>query len=323
MRSMMLPVALFAITIGVEDRALAATMRLKAVAINDASIEPSNHVTVSPNDIITVEAFVTGWNEDVPGSRLSTYQFTVDGANSYFSGDSGRLLLRGVDAPSDYHPCDVNSDCQEEAVCHKGRCRIPCHPIYEGEKCPELFPLCHVTEQCVGLNHHPDDFAFINQTRPDYVHHEYLPALQAARTSFIDYAFGSVSISLDGPQVGEIEWYMGEWELIASSDACGAFTVRLIDDRMGLYTFLEVRIVNFGAILVYPDLEPLVIDVSCPPIAACCVPRQDCVDRTQTDCLGRGGTWQQNHLCGQGAQQCPRLPNIRNPAISREHKLSR
>ena len=363
--------ALVVVSIGAENRTLAATMRLKAVAVNDASIEPTDHVVVLPNDIVTVEAYVTGWNEDVPGSELVTYQFTIDGANSYFSGTSGRLLIRNVDEPVTFHPCVFDSDCAPfDLPCDEGlpgACVLYC--TANGD-CPPDFPICddnHCENQnnampnlgvcdddagCGGPNRRcahefglcgfsclndlpcpPElpvchnilcveeaEYARIDESRLDYVHHGHT-VITLAVTHGIDLVFGSTTFDGHGPLDTGTDRYMGEFGLIASEDACGEFIVRIIDDGMGFHTFLmiEPAVTEF----VTPDVEPLTIEVYCPPIAACCVPRQDCIDCTQSDCFSRGGTWQQNQLCGQATQQCPRLPNIRNPAISREHKLTR
>jgi hypothetical protein len=349
------------------QRTEAATFRLKAVAINDVPVTPTDHVTVEPNDTITVEAYVSGWNEDEADSQLRTYQFTIDGANSLFSGESGRLSLRGVDPPAVYDPCIFDEDCTQWGLqcsegelgncvlyctndgdcpsdfptCYRNYCFRMQHGIpnlgtcaidancgapnrrcahFEGvcgnscmndADCPADFPICENPttwwHRCVTNDHEPTSFNLIDRSRADFVHRHFM-SISAVRHATINPVFGSTTLQGDGPANTTAEWYMGELGLIPSSDACGTFAVIFVDDRRAVDTFI---IVNPSGYVYFPEVVPLLIDVACLPRAACCVPRQSCTDRTQNDCLSRGGTWQTGTLCNQNGQECPRFPRIR------------
>lgn len=292
------------------DRASAVTFSIKAVKINDAPIAPSAQVSIQPGDSVVAEFYVSGWNQNRPGSHLLTWQFTLDRL-SWISGSRGTLLPRGWNASLEFTPCIRSLDCPaEQPTCTSFRfCTLICSP---NATCPTEFPVCD-NFHCVAPGHDPDgNNAFIDAARPDYVHFGYSPIF-AVSTYHLDYSYGGTAGLGDGPLDSGQPRYLGTLALVASDDACGLFTVSLLPD-VGL-TFVDLF--KLPSPLTYtPSTTTLTVHVAC-ATSACCTPRNPCENTSHADCTARGGTWQEGKLCGEGDQTCPRIARPRQSDASR------
>ena len=205
----------------------AAQMVLRAVKKNGVNITPTTTVSALPGDVITADTFVCGWNVDEAGSRLKTCQVTIDVLTGSSSGQTGRILPNGWNAPLENIPCVTNPDCTDL-----------------------LFPLCSEFFTCTGSDHNPKDpgtpppsppaadGSFVDATRPDFFLFGFSPLI-VYRYVDINFAFGATDIGGTGPTDPACAnpKYVGTISFKVSSDACGSFVFRIFQDSQ---TFLEL-----------------------------------------------------------------------------------
>lgn len=219
----------------------AAMVALRAVKINDVAVSPTNAIEALPGDRIEVELRVWGWSADVPGSRLKTYQFMIDGRGCYASGTAGLLLPANWQAPPDIVECTADSDCPSATPkCgvvnitgqNNRACLLGCGTNAD---CPSHYPVClrvnSSTSRCVGNGHtvlRLERFAFIESFRPDYVHVGNGFSAVSLITS-INYVFGSTvypnvsAAPLDPGEAGAL--YAGTLTLDIPWNAGGTFAM--------------------------------------------------------------------------------------------------
>jgi len=258
----------------------AATLSLKAVRRNDTVITPTNTVSAAPGDRITAEVFISGWNADVAGSQLRTYQYTINGREGFvYRGCSNHFefvaLPCGYDLAFPPQLCESDDDCLAEIapICADcGVCHFPCTPDSSTSdpcdtqpmtiSCPEHLPCCDDdSAECQGPDHHPEMFSFID---PDHANpNACLQGLVLYATSFGNYANiaqGATTLTGTGPVDSGHECYAGTICIEVLPNACAVITVPFINDRMGVHTFLEL---NPGG-LVYPTVRGLTINSTAP-----------------------------------------------------------
>lgn len=294
-----------------------AEVSMRAVQVNDAPITPTDQVTINPGDSVVVEFYLSGWDEDMPGGMLKTYQVKIDGVNSYWSGASGELVPKGVSlAGGGMIPCSTNADCpsglSQPLICvfysgtssgFVGMCVIPCTSDFA---CPDDYPVCLIFGYCGGTEHDPWQYAFIDVDRPDFVHFGF-PELSAVRVVDAYYAWGSATWTGDGPVDSGEELYMGTLTLEASSDACGEFLLTTVESPV--HSFIEVWPFDPPSERFIPlPQSSMVVDVFCPEVAACCRFQQPCINLTKDECDALGGVFQSGATCGEEGQSCPRMP---------------
>jgi len=218
--------------------ATGATVALKAVKVNDEAIVPSSSITVQPGDSIEANVFISGWNDDLLGAGLETYQVTFD-AFSFFEGQGqGALIPLGWDAMP-LATCPVDSLCPIGMPICRGRgirgVRVPFCTCDGDADCPSFFPTC-VFGLCAGPNHNAEAAIFVDTERKDFAHFSF-EEIAAARGIFVegDPALGSTSaLSGIGPlDVGQA-LYGGTVVLGASLDACGLFIVDFQTQDIGI-----------------------------------------------------------------------------------------
>src|SRR5689334_21668422 len=67
-----------------------ACMSLKAIAINNSPITPSNCIRAMPGDTITSEFYISGWGQQL--GRVRAYQARINGLAGATSGEGGTIL---------------------------------------------------------------------------------------------------------------------------------------------------------------------------------------------------------------------------------------
>jgi len=175
--------------------AQAATMSLKAVAVNASSVSPTSSIEVGPGGEVTVEIFISDWSPEL----VKTYQATMD-PSSYSSGSSGTLTPNGWGDGAD-EVCSDSNDCPQGSWCTvfgagaAGRCNIG---------------------------------AFIDTDRSDHIFSG-LGVIAAVDSSTLAYRFGGTLNPPGGvPDPGSAV-YLGTLILNVSDDAAGPFTLALAD----------------------------------------------------------------------------------------------
>jgi len=219
----------------VSRQALGVTGTMQIVAVNDAAIDPTDHVVIAPDDFVTVEFYLSGWNDDRDGSRLDTYQVAIDGRSSYRSGTVGQLEPRGWEIPWPRY-CSQSGECvSERPVC--SFLSQTCECVVD-ETCPQAYPSC-VLGICQGPTHDESSGTFIDRARTDFVHFAMNPisAVRFAQRTLLP-AWGSLAFVSPGPLDSGETHYLGTHILRASADACGTFTVA----ANSLETFVLLRV---------------------------------------------------------------------------------
>jgi len=262
----------------------AAVVSLKAVKRNDTVITPTNTVGgVNPGDTITAEVFISGWNANVAGSQLRTYQYVVDGRNGFVRGEGEAqefvALPCGFDLANPPRFCETNEDCIETApICNTkyGLCHFPCAPnpepvmmvndpcdvLPDTTPCPEALPCCNQSAECIGTEHNPALFTKIDiaHSNPDYVFKDFQPLAAQSFRNYADVAQGGTTLSGLGPVDNGQAFYAGTICIELLENACGIITVPFIDDQMGLDTFMDL---SPGG-LIFPTVQSLVINTTVP-----------------------------------------------------------
>jgi len=291
--------------------AMAVTVVLRAVQVNDTPITPTDSVTIQPGDIVVSEAYISGWDENEPGGRLKTYQLTVDGLGSYWSGDSGSLLPAGMDFFGGAVPCHFLSDCPPVFnSCHiGGQCALSCN---SDSHCPSSHPRCHFSGLCVGADHDPEAYSFVDQEHPEHLFAGHL-VVCAVRHAPFEFTAGCATFYTGVPDDGE-EHYAATFAFEASNDACGPFTVLFQTEPDFYDSFI---IFDSGASYLIDTAPPLEVNVACPPVGACCLQGGACENLPQAACGQRPGEWHATNLCGDSGLTCPRILLGRNPWTAR------
>lgn len=296
----------------------AATVSLRAVQVNDTPIAPTDEVTINPGDLVVAEAFISGWDEDAPGNRLMTYQLTIDGLNSYWSGEAGTLLPAGFDWPGGIVLCDSHTDCSAEtALCpqfldepeEKGLCVRPCEDDVD---CLDPYPICIPQKLCVGTAYNPEAFAYTDESHEDFVFEGTVP-ICAVSPWPLSMSAGCTILSGTPPLDNGGERYALTYTFEASADACGAFSIDFDFEQAHLNkTFIIVVPSNY----VFP-IAPgsgLTVNVNCPPpVGACCINGGACEDLTLQECNQHSGAWQEAFGCDDPDLSCPKFILGRKP----------
>lgn len=211
-----------------------AVYSLQAVQVNDEPIAGTNSVSVCPGDTIVTEIFISDWSAD--GEVLQVWQAQFEDL-SFLSGTTGNVLPVGWDAPVPFPGCFSDDDCGEGLHCHLGCSSID-------------FP-----GKCIGPDHDPEPWAFIDQNRPNYVYAGSV-SLPAVDTCTFGYRFGSLFFSGPSPVYEAPPKYGGTMTLLVSKDASGTFDVAF---SPGPGTFMKQAT---GEAILPIELEGLAIVVS-------------------------------------------------------------
>ncbi len=262
--------------------AQAATFSIKAVAVNGVRFPPTNHVTVDPGDTIECEIYISGWADDD------------------FCFPSPRWWPPPI-------PCTTDSDCEHVTeYCVEPRVRIYQATLdpnsYLSGKTGAVLPL--------GWPYTPGSTAFIDEQRTDFIFYD-VGQMIAAVDLYDPMRFGGIMFDEEGVADPGFPLYLGTLTLAASDAssehgrACGMFPVGFFDDyHYCADTFFATQYPE--RVCFEPRLEPLIIDVTCEEVAACCV-QGACHQRAEADCLPLGGIWHPAKRCEQDGFTCPSL----------------
>jgi len=305
----------------------AATVSLKAVAINGVPIPPTNEITVEVGDTITAELRFSGWGHPLfdagngDTGLVRTYQVALFGLNGVQSSGPGHglVLPAGWDAPltRDIPPCD-----------------------------DPLYPFATSQYGCVGRNFHPELMASIDHLRPDYLLTDFY-SIHAVANDSLDIKWGGASFDSDGQPDGQCvgggspgfpcaiaedcpkgtcqsgDFYGGTLNLKAMPATaekpamCGTFTFNL-DPGYSRTFIANPEAIPFK---IVPVLQSLVIHgPACLPTGACCLTDGSCQDLLQTQCGSGIGVYHgQGTNCGGDpdsdliVDSCDNCPTDYNP----------
>ena len=214
----------------------AAEMALVPVSASGPHTIVGNEIILHGSDqTVTLEIRMSDW--DPVGIRA--YQAVVDAAGS-MSGDAGMLMPLGWDDPDTSTACHDSSDCPPGDICW----------IPEGTQ-----------GFCAGSGHHPEDGAFIDEDRTDYVFHGLATLAGVGMTvwdplSGAGYSYGAtLFLASQAPVYTPPPKYGGTLTLVVPPEAAGTFTMELLDYP---YTFLMLA--NYW--VVFPDLTAALITVN-------------------------------------------------------------
>jgi hypothetical protein len=192
------------------------------------------------DQVVTLEIYASDWQP----WPINMFQASIDPRGAT-SGDAGTLAPLAWDRTGDEPVCETDSDCPEGTLCWRPAARA-------------------ALGLCTSPNHHPEDGAFIDETRPDYVFRD-LPALAGVDLSLWDpawpfgFRFGALTLSIVSVVYSPPPKYCGTLTLIAPADAAGTFTMR---SREGEDTFLADTITTYPhGNYYFPDLTPALITV--------------------------------------------------------------
>jgi hypothetical protein len=185
--------------------ASAAEMALVPVSASGPHTIVDNEIILYGADqVVTLEIRISDWGPE----RLEAYQVEIDPSGT-MSGDTGTLLPYAYDNPDFSAYCYSAADCTGDQICW-----------------PSPYGAF-----CAGPNHHPEDGAFIDKGRADYVF-KGLPTLAAVDHvgwdplhplgfTYAALSLGGVQSYVPPPKSG------GTLTLVAPPDAAGTFTVGL------------------------------------------------------------------------------------------------
>ncbi len=247
----------------------AAEVSLIAVAINDSPITPTSSVTAGVGDLIECEIYASDWfpNGVDPDDRLRNYQFMIDG--SQFGLDLP-VMPAYWDDPHVTSICYGDGDCPPDQKCW----------ISEG-----------IRGFCTGLDHHPEDGAYFDNLRPDYI---FAPAgspppeFAGVDLSNTNFRFASTLLQvIQAPFYFPPPKYVATYTLEVMPGACGTFTVGFLGAPYN-HTFM----MSVGYVITLPDTVGLEIstgDCACnivgvdPPNCAIDARQPSNPDGTQPD----------------------------------------
>jgi hypothetical protein len=182
----------------------AATISLRAVKHNGATITPTGNLAIVPNDLIETEIYISGWGGELPfPDGVRTVQAELTGRIGFQSGENGTVLPSGWVAPLTPIPCSVDADCTADT----------------------RYPICgEPNTGCRGAGHDPELGAFITISRPDYVFNG-LDSIFAVDLSNPNYRYAVTATRGDVTVDTGVARYVGTLIVRASANACGVFTV--------------------------------------------------------------------------------------------------
>ena len=194
------------------ESAIAQTLSLEAVKINDVSITPSNSILVKPGDTIVVEIFASDWSPN--GQRLHAFQADI-ARTSFISGATGDIRPVGWDRPL----ITV----------------INCFPATPS--CPPEFSVCNAGGFggfCVGENYDPAQGVFINPNRADWVFFDSssgspFPGFSTVDFAGVNFRYGAIVFpSIHAQVYAPPSKYCGTLKLEVSDNASGTFSFEVL-----------------------------------------------------------------------------------------------
>jgi hypothetical protein len=205
------------------------TLSLKAVAINGKAMEPTSQVSAEPGDIIRCEVYADCLWED---RNIRGWQLQVDGREF------------GVGLP--IMPAYWDMNCPD----------WPCH---DGLGCPPGYVCMPSDGCCIGPDHHPEDGAYIDSLRPDYVFGACgspPPEYAAVDLSTLSFRYASTLLqSCLIPYCVPPPKYLATCTLEILPAACGTFPVGLKGGDSSFFLRSDSQV-------IYPALHGLEIDVA-------------------------------------------------------------
>lgn len=251
----------------------AATFSLKAVRVNNTDIAPTLTVDAMPGDRVIAHVFVRGWNEDVPGDRVTTVQVTVEGKENFFVQGLGNLNVAQpgcYDIPGPIF-CETDLDCVGLAstpVCVNNLCRKACtpgkNPDAPDDECTASHPFCAENLVCVGANHDPDMCSLVDASQPDWLYAALAPGAVISACSFLglNVACGSTVLNGIPPQDPGTERYVATVAIdLAADQACGSIVPEIaVGNENGIDTSFLI-LAPSGTTVFFPGTENLTINV--------------------------------------------------------------
>jgi len=273
------------------------TFSFKAVKKNGVVIPTTSNLIAAPNDTIEVNMFASGWNADLPNSKLKTYQVSVNARKGYYNnGGPGFILPKGWNASRDLFMCDTVLECQDltphAPTCDQGHfCSLVCtrdgapgSPDADCQAAEAAYPVCNDFSQCEGPyvngspTHNPAMGAFITEARTDWVFFGQT-AIPGVYTRSLDYFYGAAAFN--GALDPNMEKYLGTLILVVSPTACGTYSVDALRDIAG--TFAELVIGEEQPQQFAPIISPLTINLG-GHCGACCESDGTCEVTTAAAC---------------------------------------
>jgi len=213
----------------------------RAAAVNGIDLpEPAARVRIDPGDIVTVDAYLSGWGVEI--GVLRVYQVTVGVDAGSTSGLAGRLAQLGLpDSPT--------------GCVGGGRNGRPCAG---DDECPD--GVCTTS-------------ATIDPSRPDFIFANIQSRICAVDTTVRDLRYGCLVFDDRGATDAGARAYAGTLLLASSPDACGRFTYTISTDEGD--TFFTSPTPERSVI---PEAAPLVVEIGCAVHPIPSTPRNCAVD---------------------------------------------
>ncbi len=218
-------------------------LSLKAVKKNGVAVPATSqsNLTVTPNDTIQVEIFLSDWvNAFPPGKGVRAFNVRLDGKDSFKSGNNGTILPAGWCAT------------YEQVLC-------------PSTACPPEFPTCvSPIPGCTCAGHDPECAActFIDTDRSDFVLFNE-PGLFPIDVSSLNYQYAGIAKNRIAIMDTGVPRYIATVLLNVSPIACGTFTIDLQNGfQSSTYILDNSTVPN----VVYPTTSPLLLTI---PLADC------------------------------------------------------
>jgi len=181
----------------------AATISLKAMAVNASPVGPTSSIEVGPGGEVTVGIFISDWSPDY----VDLYQVAID-ESGYSSGSSGTLTPKGWGDRAD-RICSDSNECPQGSWC-----------------------------DTIGVEGHCGIGAFIDADRSDYIFSG-REVIAAVDVQSLRYRYGGlVYFDAPMPDPGSAR-YGGTLILKVPEDADGTFTIAIADIDTFLSTVLN------------------------------------------------------------------------------------
>lgn len=223
------------VLLGMSDPANAAEMALVPVSASGPHTIVGNEIILYGADqTVTLEIRMSDW--DPVGLKAYEVDFDATGSTS---GDAGMLMPFGWDDP------DIGTFCRDDLDCT------------EGQVCWNPWGMSYGV--CAGPNHHPEDGAFIDEDRTDYVFHGIatIPLLDMHTWDHLSGTGFRLGAILQFPSYVPVYTpppkYGATLTLVVPPEAAGTFTMEL---RPSTFLILSTLVI------VYPELTAALITVN-------------------------------------------------------------